>query len=142
MIEINLTIVIQVLQFLIVVFVLNRLLFRPISQVIDERQEKISTWEENTRRLQDTASLRLENYEKQLREEKIQARQKQEQLSQELKEKEEENLRAVSEKAAQIVTSTQQALAEETERLRLELSHQATELSQILVEKVLGRRLT
>jgi F-type H+-transporting ATPase subunit b len=142
MIEINLTIVIQVVQFLIVVFILNRLLFRPISQVIDERQEKIGTWEENTRRLQDTASLRLENYEKQLREEKIQARQKQEQLSQELKQKEEENLRAVSEKAAEIVASTQQALAEETEGLRLELSLQATELSQILVEKVLGRKLT
>ena len=142
MIEINLTIVIQVLQFLILVFVLNRLLFRPISQVIDERQEKLSGWEENTRRLQDAASARLENYEKQLREEKIQARQKQEQLNQELKQKEEENLRAVVEEAAQIVSSTQQALAEERERLRLELSQQTIELSQILVEKVLGRRLT
>ena len=142
MIEINLTIVIQVLQFLILVFVLNRLLFRPISQVIDQRQEKITSWEENTQRLQETASLRLENYEKQLGEEKIQARQKQEQLKQELKEKEEENLRAVAEEAAQIVSSTQQALAAEREKLRLELSHQATELSQILVEKVLGRRLT
>ena len=142
MIEINLTIVIQVLQFLIVVFVLNRLLFRPISQVIDERQEKIVTWEENTQRLQDTASSRLENYEKQLREEKIQARQKQEQLKQELKEKEEENLRKVAAEAAQIVSLTQQELAAEREKLRLELSRQATELSQILVEKVLGRRLT
>ena len=142
MIEINLTIVIQVLQFLIVVFVLNRLLFRPISQVIDERQEKIVTWEENTQRLQDTASSRLENYEKQLREEKIQARQKQEQLKQDLKEKEEENLRKVAAEAAQIVSLTQQELAAEREKLRLELSRQATELSQILVEKVLGRRLT
>jgi F-type H+-transporting ATPase subunit b len=142
MIEINLTIIIQVLQFLIVVFILNRLLFRPISQVIHERQQKIVTWEENTQRLQDTASSRLENYEKQLREEKIRARQKQEQLKQELKEKKEENLRAVAAEAAQIVSSTQQALAAEREKLRLELSRQATELSQILVEKVLGRRLT
>ena len=142
MIEINLTIVIQVLQFLIVVFVLNRLLFRPISQVIDQRQEKITSWEENTQRLQETASLRLENYEKQLGEEKIQARQKQEQLKQELKEKEEESLRAVAEEAAQIASSTQQALAAEKEKLRLELSRQASELSQILVEKVLGRKPT
>jgi F-type H+-transporting ATPase subunit b len=142
MIEINLTIIIQVLQFLIVVFILNRLLFRPISQVIHERQQKIVTWEENTQRLQNTASSRLENYEKQLREEKIRARQKQEQLKQELKEKKEENLRAVAAEAAQIVSSTQQALAAEREKLRLELSRQATELSQILVEKVLGRRLT
>ena len=142
MIEINLTIVIQILQFLIVVFILNRLLFRPISQVIDERQGKINTWEENTRNLKDTARLKLENYEKQLGRERVQARESQEQLNQELKQKEEENLRAVSDEAAQIVASTQQALALERERLRLELRHQATELSQILVEKVLGRRLT
>jgi F-type H+-transporting ATPase subunit b len=142
MIEINLTIVIQILQFLIVVFLLNRLLFRPITEVIDEREGKISSWEENTRKLKETASLRLENYEKQLREARVQAREKQEQLNQELKQQEEENLRVVSEEAAQIVASTQQALAEETERLRLELPHQVTELSQILVEKVLGRRLT
>ena len=142
MIEINLTIVIQILQFLIVVFILNRLLFRPISQVIDERQGKINTWEENTRNLKDTARLKLENYEKQLGRERVQARESQEQLNQELKQKEEENLRAVSDEAAQIVASTQQALAAERERLRLELRHQATELSQILVEKVLGRRLT
>jgi F-type H+-transporting ATPase subunit b len=142
MIEINLTIVIQILQFLIVVFILNRLLFRPISQVIDERQGKINTWEENTRNLKDTARLKLENYEIQLGRERVQARESQEQLNQELKQKEEENLRAVSDEAAQIVASTQQALAVERERLRLELRHQATELSQILVEKVLGRRLT
>jgi len=142
MIEINLTIVIQILQFLIVVFILNRLLFRPISQVIDERQGKINTWEENTRNLKDTARLKLENYEKQLGRERVQARESQEQLNQELKQKEEENLRAVSDEAAQIVASTQQSLAVERERLRLELRHQATELSQILVEKVLGRRLT
>ena len=142
MIEINLTIVIQILQFLIVVFILNRLLFRPISQVIDERQGKINTWEENTRNLKDTARLKLENYEIQLGRERVQARESQEQLNQELKQKEEENLRAVSDEAAQIVASTQQALAAERERLRLELRHQATELSQILVEKVLGRRLT
>jgi len=142
MIEINLTIVIQILQFLIVVFLLNRLLFRPITEVIDEREGKISSWEENTRKLKETASLRLENYEKQLREARVQAREKQERLNQELKQQEEENLRVVSEEAAQIVASTQQALAEETERLRLELPHQVTELSQILVEKVLGRRLT
>ena len=96
MIEINLTIVIQILQFLIVVFILNRLLFRPISQVIDERQGKINTWEENTRNLKDTARLKLENYEKQLGRERVQARESQEQLNQELKQKEEENLRAAS----------------------------------------------
>ena len=142
MIEINLTIVIQVIQFLILVFILNRLLFKPINQVLAERQQKITSWEERTHRLQETARLNLEKYENQLTEERLIARESQEQLTRELKEKEEENIKAVSEKAALIVAETQQALEEERERVRIELGQQAKELSQILAEKVLGRELS
>jgi F-type H+-transporting ATPase subunit b len=67
MVEINLTIVIQVVQFLILVFVLNRILFRPISQAIEERDEKISAWEEKTRTLQETVRIKIESYEKEQR---------------------------------------------------------------------------
>ena len=142
MIEINLTIVIQVLQFLILVFVLNRLLFRPISEVIAEREGKISAWEENTRNSQETARLRLESYERQLKEERARAQEGQQQLIKALKEKEEDNLQTVSDEATQLVASTQQAIAEETERLRVELRQQAVELSQMLTEKVLGRKVS
>jgi len=40
MVEINLTIVIQVVQFLILVFILNRILFRPISQAIEDGRKR------------------------------------------------------------------------------------------------------
>lgn len=142
MVEINLTIVVQVLQFLILVFIVNRLLLKPIGQVMSERKGKITAWEEKTRDLQETARSKLENYENRLKEERARAQAGQEQLTMELKEKEEESLRAVSEEAAQLVASTQKALAEEKERLRSELRHQAAELSQILTEKVLGRKVS
>jgi F-type H+-transporting ATPase subunit b len=142
MIEINLTIVIQVLQFLILMFILNRLLFKPISQVMAERKAKINAWEEKTQNLQDSARVQLEKYENQLREERAQAQERQEQLTKELKKKEEENLRTVSEEAAGLVASAQRVIVEETERLRLELRQQAVELSQILAEKVLGRKVS
>jgi F-type H+-transporting ATPase subunit b len=142
MIEINLTIVIQVLQFLVLVFVLNRLLFRPISEVIAEREGKISAWEEKTRNAEETARLKLESYQRQRAEERARALEGQEKLIKALKEKEEANLRAVSDEAAQLVASVQQEIEEETERLRLELRRQAVELSQTLTEKVLGRKVS
>jgi len=141
MIEINLTIVIQVLQFLIFVFVLNRLFFKPISQVMTERQETIAAWEKKTRSYQETARLKLENYEKKLRDEKAQAQEGQEQLIKELKAEEEKRLQDVFAEATRIVASTQQALQEERERIRGELHQQAAELSKMLAEKVLGRRV-
>ncbi len=141
MIEINLTIVIQVVQFLILVLVLNRLLFRPISRVIAQRHEKITTWETETQNLQETARLKLEGYENQLRDEKAQTQERQQQLTKELKQQEHDNLHAVSEEASHIVASTREAIEKETERLRGELRQQAAELSQILAERVLGRKV-
>jgi len=142
MIEINLTIIIQVIQFLILIYILNQILFKPISQVLAERDQKITTWEVKTRELQETARLNLERYERQLDKEKLQARENQEQLTKELKQQEEENLRAVSEQAVELVASTRQTLEAERERLRSELRQQATDLSHIMAEKVLGRKLS
>lgn len=142
MIEINLTIVIQVLQFLILVFVLNRLLFKPISQVMAERKKKISDWEAKTQSLKESVRTRIESYETHLHEARMQAREQQEQLSDEVREKEEERLGQISEEANRMVASTKKALEEETERLRGELRKQAAELSEIMAEKVLGRKVS
>lgn len=142
MVEINLTIVIQVVQFLILVFILNRILFRPISKAIEERDEKISAWEEKTRTLQETVRIKIESYENELVEVRAKAQEEQQQLSIELKEREEEKVGAVFEEAAQIVASTKQALQEETKRLGQELRRQAGEMAQMVAEKVLGRKVS
>jgi F-type H+-transporting ATPase subunit b len=142
MVEINLTIVIQVVQFLILVFILNRILFRPISQAIEERDEKISAWEEKTRTLQETVRIKIESYEKELVEVRAKAQEEQQQLSNELKEREEEKVGAVFEEAAQMVASTKQALQVETKRLGQELRRQAEEMAQMVAEKVLGRKVS
>lgn len=142
MVDINLTIVIQVVQFLILVFILNRILFRPISQAIEERDGKIDAWEEKTRSLQETVRTKIESYEKELVEVRARAQEEQQQLSNELKEREEEKVGAVLEEAAQMVASTKQALQEETKRLRQELRRQAEEMAQMVAEKVLGRKVS
>lgn len=142
MVDINLTIVIQVVQFLILVFILNRILFRPISQAIEERDGKIDAWEEKTRTLQETVRTKIESYEKELVEVRARAQEEQQQLSNELKEREEEKVGAVLEEAAQMVASTKQALQEETKRLRQELRRQAEEMAQMVAEKVLGRKVS
>ena len=142
MVEINLTIVIQVVQFLILVFVLNRILFRPISQAIEERDEKISAWEEKTRTLQETVRIKIESYEKERVEVRAKAQEEQQQLSNELNAREEEKVGAVFEEAAQMVASTKQALQEETKRLRQELRRQTEEMAQMVTEKILGRKVS
>ena len=140
MIEINITIVIQVVQFLLLLFILNRFLFRPTINLIEEREQKITTWEEETKKFHESMQERLQSYEKQIFKAKAQAKEQQELVTAELKEEEDKKLEAVSEEALRIVVSTREKLQEETEVLRGQLREQAEEMSQLVTEKVLGRK--
>jgi F-type H+-transporting ATPase subunit b len=142
MVEINLTIIIQVVQFLILVYLLNRLLFKPTSQTMNERQSKIVAWEEKTRTLQESARAKIASYEKELEKARAKAQKEQKRMSIELSQKEEEKLQELFDEAAQMVAATKQAVKEETERLKQELSQQAQEMSQMVTEKVLGRKMS
>jgi F-type H+-transporting ATPase subunit b len=142
MVEINLTIVIQVVQFLILVYILNRILFKPTSQTMEERHSKIVAWEEKTRTLQERVRTKIASYERELEKAKVKAQEEQKQLSKELNQKEEERLQALFDEALQMVASSKQALQEETERLRQELRRQAEEMAQMVTEKVLGRKVS
>ena len=140
MIEINLTIVIQVVQFLLLLFILNRFLFRPTINLIEEREKKITTWKEETKNFHESMQERLQSYENQVLEAKARAQEQQGLVTAELKQEEDKNLEAVSEEAMRIVVSTREKLQEETELLRGQLREQAEEMSQLVAEKVLGRK--
>ena len=140
MIEINLTIVIQVVQFLLLLFILNRFLFRPTINLIEEREQKITTWKEETKNFHESMQERLQSYENQILEAKAQAQEQQELVTVELQKEEDKKLEAVSEEAVRIVVSTREKLQEETELLRGQLREQAEEMSQLVAEKVLGRK--
>ena len=140
MIDINLTIVIQVVQFLLLLFILNRFLFRPTINLIEEREQKITTWKEETENFHESMQERLQSYENQILEAKAQAQEQQELVTVELQKEEDKKLDAVSEEAVRIVASTREKLQEETELLRGQLREQAEEMSQLVAEKVLGRK--
>lgn len=140
MVEINLTIVIQVVTFLILVAVLNRLLLRPISRTMEERRQRIASWEQRTKDLQAAMDAKLRAYEEQLKEAKRVAQERQKQITEETKQEEQETLGAASREASEILSTTQQKLREETDQLRTELRQQAGELSEMVTEKVLGRK--
>ncbi|MGD8530263.1 MAG: ATP synthase F0 subunit B [Syntrophobacterales bacterium] len=140
MIEINLTIVIQVVQFLLLLFILNRFLFRPTINLIEEREKKITRWKEETKNCHESMQARLQSYENQILEAKAKVQEQQELVTEELKKEEDKKLEAVSEEALRIVASTREKLQQETEALRGQLREQAKEMSQLVTEKVLGRK--
>jgi F-type H+-transporting ATPase subunit b len=124
----------------LLLFILNRFLFRPTINLIEEREKKITRWKEEAEKFHGSMQARLQSYEDQIIKAKARAQEQQELMTKELKKEEDKKLEAVSEEALHIVVSTREKLQEETEVLRGQLREQAEEMSQLVTEKVLGRK--
>lgn len=142
MISINATLVVQVVQFLIFVFILNRLMFRPLLKVINERQG----YQEKTRGEIKDFEIRIG----QLKEEFF----SKENAARKDAAKERSNLRNQSviqagefiEESRKEVASIKEKTANEVEKhinkTQPLLHDQAVSLVEAIVEQIIGRRNT
>ncbi|MBW2324509.1 MAG: ATP synthase F0 subunit B [Deltaproteobacteria bacterium] len=61
MISINATLIVQIINFLVLIWILNRILFRPIFKIVEERKSVIQSSRAEIERLKSEAEERLQN---------------------------------------------------------------------------------
>lgn len=142
MISINATLVVQIIQFLILMFVLNRVLFRPMLNTISQREEyirkskeRINTLENEVERLREEYATRQANTRKEVTQERAELRRSgKDEMAGFLQEsrKEVEKIRTGADKEAE----------RELENNRPKLQDKADQLAYQIMEKVIGRRLS
>jgi F-type H+-transporting ATPase subunit b len=141
MISINATLIVQIFQFLILMFILNRLLFRPILKVMNDRDRHVSDKKDEIENLElETLKLRDEYTSRE-----VQARKKASQerativgegmseadVTMEESRKKVYSIRETAEKEAQ----------EELNNSKPFLHEEAAVLADDIIERVLGRRI-
>lgn len=141
MLEIDHTLFIQIANFLVLLFILNRILFRPIRRILSQRREEMNASETTIRDLQDRISRSAEEIEQSM----ISAR------KDGFKEKENSKNEGRDEEAKMVqdaigsVGEKIMAAKEDIERnmadLRQSLDKEVSLFSQELAEKVLGRSI-
>ena len=141
MISINATLVIQVIHFLILVYILNRLIFRPILKLMDARDEH----NEKTKKGVDEALDKTEELKKRCVSQVHQARTDATQERTELREtgiaETKELLERSKEETAAIRAETDKEAKKEIEMTRPLMHDQVIVLAEGIIEKLLGRRL-
>ena len=141
MISINATLILQVIHFLILTFILNRLMFRPLLKIIDERTEhiektknEIKNIEQESERLKDEYRSREDRARKDTSRERIQIR-----SSGVAKAEEHENN---SRKEVISIRAMADAEADrEVENTRPSLQSEANGLANAIVRRIIGRRI-
>ena len=141
MIDIDLAFVIQLINFLVLLAVLNVLLYKPIRKVIAERQGKIADAKTRAEGVDQDVQAKMAEYEARLKEMKSGAADERGALVKEAQAEEATILEAARKEASETLAAIKSRVALEAADARTVLQEQAKLLSVDICEKVLGRSL-
>lgn len=141
MISLDYSLGFQIINFLLLILILNRLLYKPITGIIDTRAKKLESSGMEINRLQETVEQKMAAYEEKLRLAKIAA-----------VEHNSEIIRQGAEEAKIVITAARAEIPVMMERFHARIEAEISEAKRILTgrsrtlsleiaEKVLGRSL-
>lgn len=141
MIELNLAFIIQLINFGILVLILNLFLFKPIRRILSERREEIESSRSKTDSVEREVQERMARYEARLREAKAEAAVRRAEALKQAQAEETVLLDNARKKASASLASIRDRIAQESDSARKLLKSQAETLSGNICEKILGRSL-
>lgn len=141
MINLDLAFFIQIINFGILVLVLNLFLYKPLRAVLAKRREEIESSRERTGAVDQQVQEKVAQYEARLRDAKAEVGAKRAELVKEAQAEEATVLDKARAEAAASVASIRERIAKESADARTMLRQQAQVLSGDICEKILGRSL-
>ncbi|ADI82946.1 ATP synthase F0 subunit B [Geobacter sulfurreducens] len=141
MISLDLAFVIQVINFLVLMIILNVFLFKPIRKVIADRKAQIDGSRERAAVVDKEVQEKMALYEARLRDVKAKAGAEREVLRKEAQQEESAILEKARKEAADSLASIKSRVAKETVDAKEFLKEQSRPLSLEICQKVLGRSL-
>lgn len=74
MIEIDLTMLIQIVNMLLLIVILNAVLYKPIRSILEDRQKKIAGLDESVATFRKNSGLRLEEFDQKMKDARLRAK--------------------------------------------------------------------
>lgn len=139
MVELNITIVYQMINFLALIFILNLMLYKPILSIIEKRQKNFEDSENEIKRLNETIESKMAAYEDKVRQAKLKAVEEKGEIVKEGTDKAKEIIEAVRSEVPGMMEGFRAKLDAEVGAARDFLNGKSKELSLEIAEKVLGR---
>ena len=139
MIQINITLIIQIINFLVLMLVLNALLYKPVVAKIRERETRIRKDREKAAELGKEVQEQEKRHQEELALARQQGASEKNALSAEAKKKEADILDKARLEASRIVEDMKASIRVEAEQVRKGLDREMASLAKSISEKILGR---
>ncbi|MBI4949184.1 MAG: ATP synthase F0 subunit B [Deltaproteobacteria bacterium] len=141
MLEINQTLLFQMIGFVALLFILNRLLYKPLLQVLKDREERIEGTIKAATETEKSVEDGLASYEKKLKEAAIKGTEARNKLKAEALEREKETIDAAREAAGRELGRMQGEIARSKASALSTLKEETSSISRSIAEKILERKL-
>ena len=141
MINIDGSLVIQIINFLFLIWVLNLVLYRPIRNVLIKRKEKIQGLEGNIDSLSRDCEEKDEAFSAGIKNARISGQGQKEALINEANEEEKEIIQDINQKAQEQLTEIREKIARETETVQSALQQEVDDFANQISQKLLGRAI-
>ena len=133
------TLLVQIANFLFLIFVLNAILYKPIRRILIERQKKMQGYKEGIETLQRDASESEQAFQAKISEARQQGVQEKGVLKQAGEEEQKRLTDEINRKAQAELEAVRAQIAKDAEAARRGLEKEIEAFSGTIVEKILGR---
>ena len=141
MVSLDYSLGIQIINFLLLIFILNVLLYKPILGMIDRRKKQFEDSEAEIRRLQETVEQKMAAYEEKLRQAKATAVEQKNEIIRQGAEEAKTVIDAVRAEIPGMMEQFQTRMDGEIGAAKNILTDHSQQLSVQIAEKILGRSL-
>ena len=139
MISIDGSIIIQIVNFIFLIWVLNIILYKPIRNVLLQRKERVADFEQSIEASRRDVEEKDEAFSLGIKEEKAKGLKEKEGLLQIASEEERKIIEKINEKAQADIANVRAKIAEDAESARKSLQQEVDTFADAIAQKILGR---
>jgi len=140
-VSLDYTILVQMVNFIILIFILNALLYKPILGIIDKRKQKMDESDSEIKRMNQTVEQKMAEYEEKVRLAKVDAMEQKNAIVKEGSDVAKGIIDAVRGEIPAMMEQFHAKMGKEVEEARAILHSQSQKISLDIAEKVLGRSI-
>ena len=130
---------VQIANFLIIIWVLNIILYRPIRRILIERKKKITSLEQNVEKLNEDAAVKDEAFLAGIKDARARGLNEKEVLLKEGAEEEKKIIEQINQKAQANLAEVREKVAKDAQNVRASLHKEIDTFANAISEKILGR---
>lgn len=139
MVSIDYTLIIQIINFVVLIWALNMVLYRPIRGIINQRTEKVEGLETGIERFEQDVVDKDQAIKDGLKEARAKGLEEKEALENEAKALEKEKIEEINERARQDLAKVREQIARDMDTARQSLEAEVDKFADTISQKILGR---